>query len=165
MTRIRIAASAAAALILLNLAASVAALAAGPEENVNAFHETLISTMRDGRRLGESGRYGRIEPVIRRLFDLPLMSRLAIGSPGPRSPRPSSSARLRHSAPISRRPMPSVSTAIRANGSKSSGSSPRVQASSSRPASSDPTASRSVLIMQCVRMTGIGRFPTSISTA
>jgi|SRR5215472_418857 len=80
MTRIRIAASAATALILLNLAAPVAALAAGPEENVNAFHETLISTMRDGRRLGESGRYGRIEPVIHRLFDLPLMSRLAIGA-------------------------------------------------------------------------------------
>src|SRR5215831_9798278 len=80
MTKIRIAASAATALILLNLAAPVAALAAGPEENVNAFHETLISTMRDGRTLGESGRYVRIEPVVHRLFDLPLMSRLAIGA-------------------------------------------------------------------------------------
>src|SRR5262245_53497631 len=80
MTRTCIGASAAATLILLNLAAPVAALAAGPEDNVNAFHETLISTMRNGRTLGESGRYARIEPVIHRLFDLPFMSRLAIGA-------------------------------------------------------------------------------------
>jgi len=55
-------------------------LAAGPEDSVNTFHETLISTMKDGRTLGESGRYVRIEPVVHRLFDLPLMSRLAIGA-------------------------------------------------------------------------------------
>ena len=47
---------------------------------MNAFHETLISTMKDGRTLSESGRYARIEPVVHRVFDLPLMSRLAIGA-------------------------------------------------------------------------------------
>src|SRR5215510_5055720 len=81
MTRVRIVASAAvAAVIILNLTSPASVLAAGPEESVNAFHETLMSAMKDGRALGESGRYARMEPVIHRLFDLPLMSHLAIGA-------------------------------------------------------------------------------------
>jgi phospholipid transport system substrate-binding protein len=80
MTRVRIASAAAAILIFLSLAFPASVLAAGPEDSVNAFHETLISMMKDGRTLSESGRYARIEPVVHRLFDLPLMSRLAIGA-------------------------------------------------------------------------------------
>ena len=80
MTRLRIASAAAATLIFLSLAFPASVLAAGPEDSVNAFHETLISTMKDGRTLSESARYARIEPVVHRLFDLPLMSRLAIGA-------------------------------------------------------------------------------------
>ena len=80
MTRLRFASAAAATLIFLSLAFPASVLAAGPEDSVNAFHETLISTMKDGRTLSESGRYARIEPVVHRLFDLPLMSRLAIGA-------------------------------------------------------------------------------------
>ena len=81
MTRVRIVASAAAAtLIFLSLAFPASLSAAGPEDSVNTFHETLISMMKDGRTLSESGRYARIEPVVHRLFDLPLMSRLAIGA-------------------------------------------------------------------------------------
>ena len=49
-------------------------------DSVNAFHETLIGTMKDGRTLSQSGRCARIELVVHRLFDLPLMSRLAIGA-------------------------------------------------------------------------------------
>jgi len=81
MTRVRtVASAAAAALIFLSLAFPACVLAAGPEDSVNTFHETLISTMKDGRTLSESGRYARIEPVVHRVFDLPLMSRLAIGA-------------------------------------------------------------------------------------
>jgi len=80
MTRLRIGSAASATLIFLSLAFPASVLAAGPEDSVNAFHETLISTMKDGRTLSESGRYARIEPVVHRLFDLPLMSRLAIGA-------------------------------------------------------------------------------------
>ena len=81
MTRVPIVASAAAAtLIFLSLVFPASVSAAGPEDSVNTFHETLISTMKDGRTLSESGRYARIEPVVHRLFDLPLMSRLAIGA-------------------------------------------------------------------------------------
>jgi len=80
MNKARIIASAvAAALTFLVLTGHAPALAAGPEDSVNAFHETLISTMKNGRILGEHGRYAKIEPVIRRLFDLPFMSRLAVG--------------------------------------------------------------------------------------
>jgi len=81
MTRLPIIASAAAAtFIVLNLTFLVSVSAAGPEDSLNAFHETLISTMKDGRTLGKSGRYARIEPVIQRLFDVPFMSRLAVGA-------------------------------------------------------------------------------------
>src|SRR5271166_5804503 len=57
----------AAAISLLTLTGRGTALAAGPEDSVSSFHETLISTMKDGRTLGESGRYARIQPVIHRL--------------------------------------------------------------------------------------------------
>jgi phospholipid transport system substrate-binding protein len=81
MIRVHIVLSAvAAAVALMVLTGGAPALAAGPEDSVQNFHETLISAMKDGRGLGESGRYARIEPVIHRLFDLPLMSRLAIGA-------------------------------------------------------------------------------------
>jgi len=80
MTRVHIASAAAATLIFLSLASPASVLAAGPEDSVNAFHETLIGTMKDGRTLSQSGRCARIELVVHRLFDLPLMSRLAIGA-------------------------------------------------------------------------------------
>jgi phospholipid transport system substrate-binding protein len=81
MTRARIIASAlAAAFTSLVLTGPAPALAAGPEDSVNALHDILISTMKDGRNLGERGRYAKLEPVIRQLFDLPLMSRLAVGA-------------------------------------------------------------------------------------
>jgi phospholipid transport system substrate-binding protein len=81
MTRTRnIVPAIAATFIFLVLTGHAPAFAAGPEDSVNAFHETLISTMKDGRTLGESGRYAKIEPVIRQLFDLSFMSRLAVGA-------------------------------------------------------------------------------------
>src|SRR6516162_7073126 len=75
MCRAWMAAAALAILASLALAGRAPAQAAGPEDSVNTFHEILISTMKEGRALGESGRYARIEPVI-----LPFMSRLAIGA-------------------------------------------------------------------------------------
>jgi phospholipid transport system substrate-binding protein len=35
--------------------------------------------MKNGRTLGQSGRYAQLAPVIRRIFDLPLMTRLSVG--------------------------------------------------------------------------------------
>jgi phospholipid transport system substrate-binding protein len=61
------------------LAESAAAFAADPQNNVRGFYDTLLTTMKDGRTLGQSGRYARLAPVVDRVFDVPLMTRLAIG--------------------------------------------------------------------------------------
>jgi phospholipid transport system substrate-binding protein len=61
-------------------AQSDAALSVNPQESVHGFYDTLLTTMKDGRTLGQSGRYARLAPVIGRLFDVPLMARLAVGS-------------------------------------------------------------------------------------
>jgi phospholipid transport system substrate-binding protein len=53
--------------------------AAGPQESVRAFYGVLLSNMRDGRMLGETGRYARLAPVVDRTFDIPSMTRLALG--------------------------------------------------------------------------------------
>ena len=61
------------------LAENAAALAVDPQNNVRGFYDTLLTTMKDGRTLGQSGRYARLAPVVDRVFDVPLMTRLAIG--------------------------------------------------------------------------------------
>src|SRR6266446_2533487 len=60
-------------------AESAAALPMNPQDSVRSLYDTLLSTMMDGRTLGQSGRYARLAPVVGRLFDVPLMARLAIG--------------------------------------------------------------------------------------
>jgi phospholipid transport system substrate-binding protein len=56
------------------------ALATGGQDNVRSFYATLLATMKDGRTLGQSGRYARVTPVVDRVFDVPSMTRLAVGS-------------------------------------------------------------------------------------
>jgi phospholipid transport system substrate-binding protein len=73
-------AAVAATLILVAVAGRAPALGAEPEDSVNIFHEALLATMKEGRNLGESGRYARIEPVIHRLFDVASMTRLTVGA-------------------------------------------------------------------------------------
>src|SRR6516225_5553007 len=60
-------------------AESAAALAVNPQDNVRGFYDTLLTTMRNGPTLGQSGRYARLAPVVDRVFDVPSMTRLAIG--------------------------------------------------------------------------------------
>ena len=55
------------------------ALSASGVDAVRGFYATLLSTMKNGPALGESGRYAELEPVVRETFDLPLMSQLAVG--------------------------------------------------------------------------------------
>jgi phospholipid transport system substrate-binding protein len=62
------------------LAESAAALALDPQSNVRGFYDTLLNTMKNGRSLGQSGRYARLAPVVDRVFNVPSMTRLAIGS-------------------------------------------------------------------------------------
>jgi hypothetical protein len=54
-----------------------------PQSNVRGFYDTLMNTMKNGRSLGQSGRYARLAPVVDRIFDVPSMTRLTIGASWP----------------------------------------------------------------------------------
>ena len=60
-------------------AGSTAALAVNPQDSVRGFYDTLLTTIKNGPTLGQSGRYARLAPVVDRVFDLPSMTRLAVG--------------------------------------------------------------------------------------
>lgn len=49
-------------------------------EHVAKFQAGLIAVMKDAKELGVSGRYQRLEPVVKNAFNLPLMAGLAAGS-------------------------------------------------------------------------------------
>ena len=46
---------------------------------VQGLYDVLLSTMKNGRTLGQSGRFTQLEPVFRRTFDIPSMARLSVG--------------------------------------------------------------------------------------
>ena len=48
-------------------------------DTVQGLYDALLSTMKDGRILGQSGRFAKLEPVIRRSFDVASMARLSVG--------------------------------------------------------------------------------------
>jgi phospholipid transport system substrate-binding protein len=56
-----------------------AVAATDPQDVVRGFYQVLLGNMRDGRILGESGRFARLAPVVDRDFDIPSMTRLAVG--------------------------------------------------------------------------------------
>jgi len=57
---------------------SFAAPASGGD-TVQGLYDTLLSTMKNGRTLGQSGRVVQLEPVVRRTFDIASMARLSVG--------------------------------------------------------------------------------------
>ena len=63
-----------------NLSVVQASLSPAPETNVQSFYATLLTTIKSGPALGESGRYARLAPVVQQLFDVPYMTRLAVGT-------------------------------------------------------------------------------------
>lgn len=66
-------------LAVIILADGAAAVAASPQDSVRSFYATLLTTMKEGRTLGQSGRYARLAPVVDRIFDVPAMARLSVG--------------------------------------------------------------------------------------
>src|SRR6202047_4852600 len=52
---------------------------ASGSDTVQSLYDALLSTMKNGRTLGQSGRFTQLEPVIRRTFDIPAMARLSVG--------------------------------------------------------------------------------------
>src|ERR1700752_4347007 len=49
-------------------------------DTVQGLYDALLGTMKNGRVLGQSGRFMQLEPVIRRSFDIASMTRLTVGS-------------------------------------------------------------------------------------
>jgi phospholipid transport system substrate-binding protein len=74
------AAAVAAGLGLAMLSYPVHAAPASGGDAVQGLYDALLSTMKNGRTLGQSGRFTQLEPVIRRTFDIPAMARLSVGS-------------------------------------------------------------------------------------
>ena len=72
-----IALAAGAALAMLSYSAHAAPASGG--DTVQGLYDALLGTMKNGRILGQSGRFTQIEPVIRRTFDIPSMTRLSVG--------------------------------------------------------------------------------------
>ncbi|HEX7968894.1 MAG TPA: ABC transporter substrate-binding protein [Stellaceae bacterium] len=50
-----------------------------PTATISSFYDALLGVMKEGPALGFKGRYDRLSPVIHRVFDLPLMTRLMVG--------------------------------------------------------------------------------------
>lgn len=65
-------------LTLTGLSPPAVAMSNGTD-TVRSLYDTLLATMRNGPALGARGRYARIEPVVRQVFDIPFMTRLAVG--------------------------------------------------------------------------------------
>jgi phospholipid transport system substrate-binding protein len=64
---------------LVMLSYPVCAAPASGGDTVQGLYDVLLSTMKNGRTLGQSGRFTQLEPVIRRIFDIPLMARFSVG--------------------------------------------------------------------------------------
>ncbi|MFN3449744.1 MAG: ABC transporter substrate-binding protein [Roseococcus sp.] len=58
-----------------------AAAQESPQQVIEAFHAHLLGVMREAQRLGVRGRFERLAPVMARVFDLPAMTRIAVGPP------------------------------------------------------------------------------------
>ena len=48
-------------------------------DTVRGLYDALLNTMKNGRTLGQSGRFTQLDPVIRRSFDIASMARLSVG--------------------------------------------------------------------------------------
>ncbi len=69
----------AAGLGLSGLSCPVHAAPANSGDTVQGLYAALLNTMKNGRTLGQSGRFTQLTPVIRRSFDVASMARLAVG--------------------------------------------------------------------------------------
>ena len=73
------AAAFAAGLGLAVLSCPVHAAPASSGDTVQGLYDALLGTMKNGRILGQSGRFTQLDPVIRRSFDIASMARLSVG--------------------------------------------------------------------------------------
>ena len=78
--RARKAAGLAVVMALILFSPPTLAAAASGSDTVQGLYDTLLSTMKNARTLGQSGRFVKLEPVVRRTFDIATMARLSVGS-------------------------------------------------------------------------------------
>ncbi len=64
---------------LMRLPAAAADPEGAPSALVQRFYDELLAVMKEAKRLSFDERYNRLAPSIGRAFDLPLMTRIAIG--------------------------------------------------------------------------------------
>jgi phospholipid transport system substrate-binding protein len=79
-TRVWKAVALAAGIGLAMVSYPVHAAPANGGDTVQGLYDALLGTMKNGRILGQSGRFTQLEPVIRRTFDIPSMTRLSVGA-------------------------------------------------------------------------------------
>jgi phospholipid transport system substrate-binding protein len=60
-------------------AVTQAAVSDPAAQRIEAFDSGLIGVMKQGPALGAKGRYRKLEPMVEDAFDLPLMTRFAVG--------------------------------------------------------------------------------------
>lgn len=68
-----------AGLAILSRWSGVAWAAGQPSDTVKGFYDTLLAVMKAGGQLGFAGRRDKLVPAIARAFDMPQMTRLAVG--------------------------------------------------------------------------------------
>jgi phospholipid transport system substrate-binding protein len=78
-TPLRKAVAFAAGLALSMLSYPVHAAPSSGGDTVKSLYDVLLNTMKNGRTLGQSGRFTQLAPVICRTFDIASMARLSIG--------------------------------------------------------------------------------------
>jgi len=61
------------------LSCAVHAAPASGGDTVQGLYDALLNTMKNGRTLGQSGRFAKLDPVIRRSFDIAEMARQSLG--------------------------------------------------------------------------------------
>ncbi len=80
LRRLGLAAIAPLTLLALSVPAYVQAAAADPAiATVEAFTGSLIDAMKAGKAAGVDGRYKKLQPAVTAAFDLPAMTRFAVG--------------------------------------------------------------------------------------
>jgi phospholipid transport system substrate-binding protein len=67
------------ALLCCIFATGAAAPAPSAQDSVRNFYDVLLATMKNGRSLGQNGRYAALAPIVNNVFDVPFMARLAVG--------------------------------------------------------------------------------------
>jgi phospholipid transport system substrate-binding protein len=56
-----------------------ASAAADAKGTVDSFDASLMDVMKNAEKLGYKGRFDKFEPVITKIYDLPLMTRISVG--------------------------------------------------------------------------------------